>query len=179
MNEMLNFLSDCMAKDPEMAELYLVEPKNYSKAMEVRSRIHHAILDITPSVLNVAQARIDQVLDSHDIRSIVAALGAGIELEPGKNLLETARLRYGKVILVTEPTTDGRHIREQILRFLHQYSNQVLAGGFVYVVPSEDWGSMEPEEFEAKVMLEPREIIQIPGDWLIEEILVSVLEDCG
>lgn len=168
---MLNFLCDCMTKDPDFAEIIIVEPKTYALAKQVRNRLTQAVLDITPSVPDVEEATIFEILDSQDLKGIISALGSGIELEPGSNLLDLARLRYEMIILVTEPTDEGRHIRRQVLSFFHRYLNPVLAGGHVFVVPPQDWGSMTPEEFYKKAMdPETREIVQIPGDWTIEEI---------
>ena len=170
----LGFLHDCATKIAENNELFLVEVKNASIAKVHRDRWTQALLGLSPGVLKVKGARIDRVLDDIELKSIISALGAGIDLGLGYNLLTLEKLRYWKVILVMEPTKDGLHIRKQVLSFLHQYMNPLIRAGHDFVVPAEDWGSMSPEEFAAKVLdPETREIVQVPGDWGIEEISVN------
>ena len=163
-----------MMKVAKDNELFIVEEKNFALASENRNRFNQALLEVGPSIVKISGARIDRLLDDEDIKSIISARGVGIDLMPGFNLMTTESLRYWKIILVTEPTKDGRHIRKQVLSFLHQYMNPLVRAGHVFVVPAQDWGSMSPEEFAAKVLdPETREIVQIPGDWGIEEISVN------
>ncbi len=177
MNFAMSFLNDCISKGPTVAELLIVETKNQELSKASRSMFIQAVLEIDDSILEVQGAPFDKVLNDTEVKSIISSLGAGFVLVPGQNLLGLENLRYGEIIIVTEPTNEGRHVMKQVLSFMHKYMNPVMSAGHVYVVPSQDWSSMMPEEFEAKVMtLETREIVQIPGDWTIEEILDS-LED--
>ena len=146
-------------------ELFIVEEKNFALASENRNRFNQALLEVGPSVVKVSGARIDRLLDDEDIKSIISGLGASFNISPEFNMVDLEKLRYWKVVVVTEPTKDGRHIQKQVLSFLHQYMNPLVRAGHVFVVPSQDWGSMSPKEFAAKVLdPETREIVQIPGN---------------
>ena len=170
----MSYLHDCVQKKPEVNEVFLVEVKNTSIAKVNHDRWTQAVLEIDPSILKVEGAPMDQILDCVELKSIIATLGVGINLGHGYDMLNLEKLRYWKVIVVTEPTKDGRHIRKQVLSFLHQCMNPLVRAGHVFVVPPQDWGSMPPEEFAAKVLdPETREIVQVPGIGAFEEISVS------
>ena len=97
-----------------------------------------AVLSIRPSIIKVEGADFDQVLDCEEIKSIIASLGVGIWLPEFPGAFNIGALRYGKLILWTDGTPDGRHIRDQLYAFFVKLQRPLLEAGRVYEVP-EDW----------------------------------------
>lgn len=146
-------LTDCISKAPATAELFIVEEKNYELASDLRDRFTQAVLAISPTIPEIQHAELHQLLTDPAVHSIIAALGVGIEFMPGMNLLKLENLRYGKIIIATEPTDDGRHVQTQVLAFMRQYMNPVIAKGHVYLAPEQNWSSLPLEEFNTKAMI--------------------------
>lgn len=140
-----------MIKGPT-SELFIVQKTLWDVASNVRDRSSQAVLDIDSDIIPIDGADIDRVLDDENVKSIVASLGAGIALVEPHVGFALERLRYGKIILVMDGSEAGRHIRSQIIMFLHQYMAPVITAGRVFATPEEDWGTMSDEEFEARVM---------------------------
>lgn len=151
-------LADCISKDSSKCELFLVEGDSAGgSAKGARDRNTQAVLPLRGKILNVERARIDKALDNEEIKALIAALGVGVDMtlgrgngeaeagEPGDNgtskskdrekdvQFDLSKLRYNKVIIMTDADVDGEHIRTLLLTFFYRYMKPLIAAGHVYL----------------------------------------------